>query len=164
MSNVHNKQLYSKLLILSRDIFFYKKVGLSDTFETRIYLLFIHFSILMIIFKKKGSKFYQKTYDYFFHNIEYNLRELGFGDVTVNKKMKEFNKILYDILLKLDNDKSIDNNIKINHYLISKYFNELKDVKSTKYIEFDRYFNRFFHFCFELSLDNMLEELENFKY
>ena len=37
-----------------------------------------------------------------FHNIENNLRELGFGDVTVNKKMKEFNKILYDILLKID--------------------------------------------------------------
>ena len=38
----------------------------------------------------------------FFNNIENNLRELGFGDVTVNKKMKDFNKILYDILLKLD--------------------------------------------------------------
>ena len=35
---------------------------------------------------------------FFFHNIEYNLRESGLGDVSVNKKMKEFNKILYDIL------------------------------------------------------------------
>ena len=39
----------------------------------------------------------------FFHNIENNLRELGFGDVSVNKKMKDFNKILYDILLKIEN-------------------------------------------------------------
>ena len=39
---------------------------------------------------------------FYFINIENNLRELGFGDVTVNKKMKEFNKILYDILLKLN--------------------------------------------------------------
>ena len=46
----------------------------------------------MIIFKKKGSKFDQKSYDNFFHNIENNLRELGFGDVSVNKKMKELNK------------------------------------------------------------------------
>ena len=39
---------------------------------------------------------------------------MGFGDVTVNKRMKEFNKILYDILLKLDLE--IDNNtsFKIN--------------------------------------------------
>ena len=64
--------------------------------------MFIHFSILMIIHKKKGSKLDQNSYDYFFHNIEYNLRESGLGDVTVNKKMKEFNKILYDILLKFD--------------------------------------------------------------
>ena len=39
---------------------------------------------------------------FFFIHIENNLRELGFGDVSVNKKMKDFNKILYDILLKLD--------------------------------------------------------------
>ena len=39
---------------------------------------------------------------YLFFNIENNLRELGFGDVSVNKKMKELNKIFYDILLKLN--------------------------------------------------------------
>ena len=65
---------------------------LPDTFETRIYLMFIHFSILMIITKKKGSKFDQTEYDKFLNKIEYNLRELGFGDVTVNSKMKELNK------------------------------------------------------------------------
>jgi hypothetical protein len=64
--------------------------------------MFFHFSILMIVFKKKEKKFDQKSYDNFFHNIENNLRELGFGDIAVNKKMKDFNKILYDILLKLE--------------------------------------------------------------
>ena len=160
----HKNQLYNILLILSRNIFFYKKIGLSDSFETRIYLMFFHFSILMIISKKKGSKFNQESYDYFFHNIEYNLRELGFGDVSVNKKMKEFNKILYDILLKLDDKKLKNDTFKINHDLVSKYFNILKNAKSNKFIEFDRYFSIFFHFCFELPLDNMIEELKNFKY
>ena len=45
----------------------------------------------MLIFKKKGEKFNQKEYDSLFHNIENNLRELGFGDVSVNKKMKDLN-------------------------------------------------------------------------
>ena len=112
--------------MLSRNIFFYKNIGLKDSFETRIYLMFIHFSILMIIFKKKGSKLNQNSYDFFFHNIEYNLRELGFGDVTVNKKMKEFNKILYDILLKLDQKKETNNSFQLNQTLIFKYFDELK--------------------------------------
>jgi cytochrome b pre-mRNA-processing protein 3 len=163
MSIIHKTKLYNILLILSRDIFFYKKVGLLDTFETRIYLMFFHFSILMIVFKKKGSKFDQKSYDNFFNNIEYNLRELGFGDVTVNKKMKEFNKILYDILLKLDNDKKNNKTIKISHALVCKYFDGLNDIKSAKFILFEEYFSNFIHFCFELPLDNMIEELNNFK-
>ena len=89
--------MYNTLLNLSRNIFFYKKIRLEDTFESRVYLMFIHFSIMMIVSKKKGKKFDQKSYDNFFHNIENNLRELGFGDVSVNKKMKDFNKLLYDI-------------------------------------------------------------------
>ena len=32
-----------------------------------------------------------------FDQIEYNLRESSFGDVTVNIKMKDLNKIFYDI-------------------------------------------------------------------
>ena len=72
--NKHTNNLYNILLELSRNIFFYKNIKLPDTFETRIYLMFIHFSILMIIAKKKGSKFDQKSYDGLFNNIEYNLR------------------------------------------------------------------------------------------
>tara|TARA_B100000886_G_scaffold236109_1_gene165319 strand:- start:9995 stop:10486 length:492 start_codon:yes stop_codon:yes gene_type:complete len=162
MSENHKTKLYNILLILSRDIFFYKKIELQDTFETRIYLMFMHFSILMIVAKKKGSKFNQNSYDNFFNNIEYNLRELGFGDVSVNKKMKDFNKILYDILLKIDLEKDKSESFKINNDLVSKYFSSLKG-KSNKYIEFERYFTNFFRFCFELPLDNMIEDLKNFK-
>ena len=159
----HNHNLYNILLTLSRNILFYNKIRLPDTFETRIYLMFIHFSILMLISKKKGSKFDQKYYDFFFHNIEYNLRELGFGDVSVNKKMKEFNKILYDILLKIHLDEISQNQLKINHKLICKYFNELKDPKNLRYLDFERYFTNFFDFCFKLPLENMVKEVINFK-
>ena len=112
-NKTHTEDLYNIILILSRNIFFYKKINLPDNFETRIYLMFFHFSIMMIVTKKKGTVFNQKHYDLFFNNIEYNLRELGFGDVSVNSKMKEFNKILYDILLKIEiNNKSDLNSFK----------------------------------------------------
>ena len=39
----------------------------------------------MITFKKKKKIFDQDSYDNLFYNIENNLRELGFGDVSVNK-------------------------------------------------------------------------------
>ena len=154
--------MYNILLLLSRNIFFYRKIVLSDNFETRLYLIFIHFSILMIIYKKKNSKFDQKLYDSLFHNIENNLRELGFGDVAVNKKMKIFNKILYDILLKIN--KSEQNNFKLNHQLISNYFSVLNNEKDQKYLEFKKYFDKFYDFCFALPLNNMIDNISKFRY
>ena len=58
ISKIHTNDLYNTLLSLSRNIFFYKKIGLPDTFETRIYLMFIHFSVMMIVFKNKGNLFF----------------------------------------------------------------------------------------------------------
>ena len=126
--------------------------------------MFIHFSVMLIVSRKKKEKFDQGLYDFFFHNIENNLRELGFGDVSVNKKMKDFNKILYDILLKLEEKNSDSKLLKINHNLIAKYFNELKDPKCNEFNDFKSYFQEFFKFCFELSLQNMVREAINFKY
>ena len=161
----HNDNLYNTLLDLSRNIFFYKEIKLSDSFETRIYLMFFHFSIIMKIFKKKGSKFDQFSYDSLFHNIENNLRELGFGDVSVNKKMKDMNKLLYDILLKIDeNDREANNkDIKINQKVVIKYFKELNDANSESYKKFERYLMDFYNFCFDRSLNNMIRDIVKFK-
>ena len=116
---------------------------------------------MMMIFKKKGKKFDQKAYDDLFFNIENNLRELGFGDVSVNKKMKDLNKILYDILLKINN--SENDSFNINKNLILKYFNQFNDDEFQKYVVFERYLNDFYKFCFELPLENMIREAINFK-
>ena len=156
----HNSQLYNILLKLSRNIFFYKKIQLNDSFETRIFLMFFHFSILMIIFKKKGEKFDQKEYDNVFNIIEYNLRELGFGDVSVNKKMKDLNKILYDILLKLNLNKS---GFKLNQELIGKYFNNFTS-NNEKWDKCKDYFEGFYKFCFDMDPENMLKDLNKYKF
>lgn len=126
--------------------------------------MFFHFSILMIVSKKKGTKFDQKSYDLLFHNIENNLRELGFGDVSVNKKMKEFNKILYDILLKIDLEIKDNKNFITNIEVVKKYFS-LDDTKRAIELGYlKEYFEKFFDFCFEQSLDNMIKEIDKFKY
>ena len=151
-----HSSLYNILLLLSRNIIFYEKIKLPDTFETRIYLMFIHFSIILIINKQKKIKFPQKIYDDLFHCIENNL-----GDVSVNKKMKELNKVLYDILLKINKSK-IDS-FELSEMLISKYFQDLAGINNVKYQEFERYFKNFYDFCFELSPDSMLREAINFK-
>tara|TARA_S200000501_G_scaffold152658_1_gene143884 strand:+ start:1023 stop:1514 length:492 start_codon:yes stop_codon:yes gene_type:complete len=160
--NKHKSELYNILLTLSRNIFFYKNIKLPDNFETRLYLIFVHLSILMIIYRNRDSKFNQNLYDSLFHNIENDQRELGFGDVTVNKKMKEFNKISYDILLKIN--KSNMKSFEMNFKLISSYFMVFDGEKCPKYIEFSNYFSKFYKYCFGLPLDNMLSKLLNFKY
>ena len=160
---IHNIDLYNILLNLSRNVFFYKRIMLSDNFETRIYLMFFHFSIILLIFKKKNIKFDQNLYDNLFNKIEYNIRELGYGDVAVNKKMKNLNKILYDILLKIE----LENNegmFLINKDLVFKYFDHLNLNNGVKFSEFKLYFTNFYNYCFEKKLDCMLKELINFKF
>jgi cytochrome b pre-mRNA-processing protein 3 len=122
--------------------------------------MFIHFSIILIISKKLKVKFSQKSYDNLFHSIENNLRELGFGDVAVNKKMKELNKILYDILLKVNKS---DTDVVINKDLIIKYFPQLDDLNSKKYELFNQYFINFYHFCFELTPETVIKDALKFK-
>ena len=157
----HIPNLYNTLLILSRNIFFYENIKLKDTFETRIYLMFLHYSIILQILKLKKAKFNQDSYDKLFLTIENNLREMGFGDVAVNKKMKEMNKIFYDILLKFNISKE---SFELNNVLVFKYFDEFNNQDSREYANFEQYFLKFYEFCFELSPDIMLEEAIKYKY
>tara|TARA_Y100000741_G_scaffold329704_1_gene283825 strand:- start:40 stop:537 length:498 start_codon:yes stop_codon:yes gene_type:complete len=158
--NKHNTTLYNTLLYLSRNLYFYDKISLTDTYETRVYLMFIHFSVILHIFKTKKIKFSQDSYDSLFHSIENNLRELGQGDVAVNKKMKDLNKIFYDILLKI-----IDSGakVKFNKNLIIKYFENLNDLNEEKYQLFEVYLEKFYHFCFDIHPEIMIKEAINFK-
>ena len=91
----HNNKLYNKLVELSRNKFFYRETDLPDTFESRILLIFFHLGIIFNS-KKKGAtnkKNNQEIFDSIFINIENHIRELGYGDVAVNKKMKILNQL-----------------------------------------------------------------------
>ena len=158
--NKHNNYFYSTLLTLSRNLYFYKDIQLKDTFETRLYLIFFHFSIILLIFKIKKKKFPQNEYDSLFYNIENNLREIGLGDVAVNKKMKDMNKLLYDILLKLNI--SLEK-FEVNKKLVLKYFPELMIKDIDNYEKFSGYLITFYDFCFDIDPKNMIKDLIKFK-
>ena len=157
-----HKSLYNKLVELSRNIFFYKKILLKDNFETRINLIFVHFSILLIIYKKRKKAFPQEVFDNIFLNIEYHIRELGHGDVTVNKKMKLLTRIFYDILLKVKTSKLQD--FEANNKVLKTYFEPQCTNNSILITSLGAYFNAFYNFCFELKIDSMLKGQINFKH
>ena len=159
----HHNFLYNKFVELSRNIFFYKKIQLKDNFETRINLIFVHLSLILIVFKESDrKKFPQDIFDNIFLNIEYHIRELGYGDVAVNKKMKELLRFFYDILLKirLPNDqKKI-----INKVIVKNYFDPQHGQRDQLTNELTNYFVEYYNFCFELKRDSMLKGQINFKY
>jgi len=154
----HSNKLYNKLVDLSRNINFYKKNQLKDNFETRINLIFIHMSLILIIFKERKKDFPQDIFDNIFLNIEYHIRELGYGDVMVNKKMKELLRIFYDILIKVKASKTINKNI-VTNYLVPQS-EEPKQLNDNLL----NYFRHFYDFCFELENNSMLKGQINFKY
>ena len=156
----HHNNLYNKLVELSRNIFFYKEILLKDDFETRVNLVFIHFSLLLIIFKNKKIDFPQEIFDNIFLNIEYHIRELGYGDVVVNKKMKTLTRVFYDILLKINKSKS--ESFKTNIEILKTYFDIKSENSSLLNDNLTIYFNNYYNFCFELKTDNMLKGQINF--
>ena len=147
---------------LSRNIFFYKEIALKDNFETRINLIFIHFSVILLIFKKKNKDFPQDIFDNIFLNIEYHIREIGYGDVTVNKKMKVMTRIFYDILLKINKSKS--EVFETNNQIFKTYFDHSSENTSILIDNLSLYFKDFYNFCFELNTNNMLKGQINFEY
>lgn len=155
-------KLYSKIVFLSRNKLLYSKFNIADTFQNRIYLIFIHLSFLFIKIKKNKDidkdeyKFFsQKVFDFVFKKIDINMREIGYGDVTVNKNMKYLIKKFYHILLKCENyhnyDKETKNNFLINNLEIN---NTIYKAENTNLI---RYFDKYHSFCVDLPIDNVLK-------
>ena len=103
-TNTKENILYNNILLLSRNKVLFTKFSLVDSFHNRIILLFIHISFLFIKLnentgKKRYKIIFQRLFDYLFKQIELNMREIGYGDVQVNKNMKLLIKSFYNILL-----------------------------------------------------------------
>ena len=160
-------KLYNKILLLSRNKLFYTKLGLIDTFQNRINLIFLHISFLFVKLKQQDKRqlykeFFQKMFDFIFKRIELNMREIGYGDMAVNKNMKFLVKIFYDILLNCENykKKSI---IRKNFFLL-KYLTQNADKKSTDNVGLVEYFDIYQTFCFDLTSDSVLKGDLNFNF
>ena len=167
-SNTCAELLYNKILLLSRNKFFYTKFQLKDTFQNRINLIFFHISFIFIILKDKKENvkykaFSQKVFDIIFKKIELNMREIGYGDTVINKNMKSLVKSFYNILLFCESFKN--NTFEINSNFL---FKELKSNLSDNKINNDfnkiiDYFDKYSAFCFDLTQDSVLKGEFNFK-
>ena len=101
-------------------------------------------------------------FDNIFVNIEYHLRELGYGDIAVNKKMKILNRFFYDILLKLDQDRN--NSFSINKEVLKEHLFKDKPLNDVNITNLADYLDSFYNFCFELQDKSMVKGQINFNY
>ena len=165
-NNSYEIILYNNILSLSRNKLFYTKFALTDTFQNRINLIFFHISFIFIKVNKYKEKndckrFYQKLFDTVFNQIEINMRELGYGDVTVNKNMKFLVKSFYRILFFSEKFNKKRNEYKRTFF---KECLEYNKEKTPNYDNLIRYFEDFQSFCFDLSSDSVLKGNFKFKF
>ena len=160
-------KLYNNMLLLSRNEIFYTKFNLSDTFQNRIHLIFLHIAFVFNKVKQTNEKniyksFYQKVFDTLFKHIELNMREIGYGDVSVNKNMKFLTKTFYSIILYCEkyDHKSIDS----KKIFFNKHLDIDNDVKNASNNALIDYFNKYHSFCLDLTMDKVLMGELNFNY
>ena len=131
--------IYNNLIKLTTNKLLYDKLGKQDTFNDRLIIFLLHFAFFLKVFKKGGNeKILQKIYDFNFRQLELSIREIGYGDQSINKKMKDyinlFHSIVSDIHFWDENDKIKKNRV-INKFLdnfnnigdLVVYFDEYKD-------------------------------------
>ena len=124
--------IYNNLINLTRNKELYKSFLKQDTFSDRLIFFLFHFAFFLKVFKKDNEKkILQDIYDQNFKYLESSIREMGYGDATINKKMKNYLNTFHSILDQINNweTKSDSNKIKVlsNFLKIDKKTSNLID-------------------------------------
>ena len=89
--------LYNKFINYTRNKELYKSLNREDNFSDRLTLFLLHFSFFLKNFKNEENKIIlQEIYDFIFRQLELSIREIGYGDQSINKKMKDYINLFQD--------------------------------------------------------------------
>ena len=150
--------LYNNLVNLSRNKSLFSIFTDKDTFSDRILILLFHFAFFLRQYKGKTDKEYlQKFFDYFFRQIELSIREIGYGDVSINKKMKDYINIFYSILDKINDWSKLDN---VRKGEILGFYYKLKG----DHVKIVNYFDNFEIYLSKTSLKSFTKSVINHKF
>ena len=95
--------LYNNLINYTRNKDLYKNLNREDNFSDRLTLFLLHFSFFLKNYKKDENKsVLQEIYDFNFRQLELSIREIGYGDQSINKKMKDYLNLFYSIVDKIN--------------------------------------------------------------
>ena len=146
--------IYNNLVKLTRNKNLYK-ANKQDTFYDRMIILFFHLSFLLKVYKNNVSKKeLQNFFDYFVRQIELSIREIGYGDATINKKMKEYVNLLFSIIDKIDNWEFIKDTEKKN--ILKSYIDSDQNFDNLV-----KYYEKYRKFLVKNTFNNLSKDIIN---
>ena len=91
--------IYNNLINFTRNKDLYKTLNRDDNFSDRLTLFLLHFAFFLKNFKnEKNKNILQEIYDFNFRQLELSIREIGYGDQSINKKMKDYINLFHSII------------------------------------------------------------------
>ncbi len=146
---------YNNLIKLTTNKSLYKNLGKQDSFNDRLILFLLHFAFFLKNFKnKENEKILQNIYDFNFRQLELSIREIGYGDQSINKKMKDYINLFHSIVSDIHfwNDYDLLKKKKI----ISKFLEDFNNID-----ELVEYFDNYFVLLSKKTLNSYLKSVIN---
>ena len=121
--------IYNNLIKLTTNKLLYKNLSNEqDNFSDRLTLFLLHFAFFLKVFKNpENEKTLQEIYDFNFRQLELSIREIGYGDQSINKKMKDYINVFHGIVSEIhfwDEDNIADKKKKLSLFLTN--FNNIE--------------------------------------
>ena len=120
--------LYNNLINYTRNKDLYKNLNRDDIFSDRLTLFLLHFSFFLKNYKNDENKsVLQEIYDFNFRQLELSIREIGYGDQSINKKMKDYINLFHSMVSEIHfwEDLSKSNKLK----KISIFLNDFGNIE-----------------------------------
>ena len=150
--------IYNNLIKLTRNKILYENLTNIESFSDRLIMFFFHFAFFLKLFKNQASKKeLQDLHDFIFKQIELSVREIGYGDASINKKMKDYVNVMYAILEKVELWDNLDLSSK------TKFFSDFIDVDK-KPAFFVSYFDKYLLFLSKNSFNYFTKDVISLKF
>ena len=157
MANKNYINIYNNLVKYSRNKSIFSLFTENDTFSDRLLIFFFHFGFFLKEYKKTQDKeLLQEVFDYVIRELEISIREIGYGDASINKKMKTYVNSLYSILEKIENWENLKNDDK--NQILKSFFNYEGDLN-----KLINYFDKYSIFLQKKSFNSFLNSVINLK-
>ena len=119
--------IYNNLINYTRNKDLYKSLNREDNFSDRLTLFLLHFSFFLKNYKNEENKIVlQEIYDFNFRQLELSIREIGYGDQSINKKMKDYINLFHAMVSDIHFWEDLNKSEKLKKFSI--FLNDFKDI------------------------------------